>query len=327
MPFNSDAFERYRRSPNERTTLARLLLGTLIVVLAWVGTTLLTITAGAYVHATRLADSGTAVAPDMLGSFMASPAGILTALLSFSGIWLGLWIAMRWLHAEPLAALFGNSRSVSRNAFLKGLAAVLVTSLVSEVLLFALRPEIGRGPVALTSWLLFLVPILLLTFLQTSSEEMLFRAYLPRGLGKLFRSPLVWGLLPLLVFTSLHWSPATSPAMNFAGLAAIGAFALVLMILVYVTGNVGAAFGAHLGNNLFGFLLISHQQSYSAFSLFTAAPLEGPDWTSADALLIAVIGIVSSALTLVLLVHPRSFLHVRPDLGQADAEAVRPASA
>ncbi|TIW30304.1 MAG: CPBP family intramembrane metalloprotease, partial [Mesorhizobium sp.] len=30
------AFERYRRSPNAKTTLPRLLLGTAIVVLFWV---------------------------------------------------------------------------------------------------------------------------------------------------------------------------------------------------------------------------------------------------------------------------------------------------
>jgi hypothetical protein len=94
------------------------------------------------------------------------------------------------------------------------------------------------------------------------------------------------------------------------------------MVLVYVTGNLGAAFGAHLGNNLFGFLLISHQESYNAFALFTASPLEGPGWGSGDALLITAIGIVSSGLTLLLLVHPRSILRVNPDLAGTDERAI-----
>lgn len=315
VQIDRQAFERYRQSPNEKTTFPRLLLGTLIVVIAWVAATLVTVAGGAYIHALQLAKAGKGVGTDVMTSFMASPAGILTALLSFSGIWLGVWIVMRWIHREKVGALFGNSGRISRDAFVKGLVAVIITSIFAEVLLYLLRPEIGRGTISIGSWLVFLVPICLVTYIQTSSEELLFRGYLPRGLGKLFRSPIIWGLLPLLVFISLHWSPSANPAMNFAGLTAIGAFAAVLMVLVYVTGNLGAAFGAHLGNNLFGFLLISHQESYNTFALFTAAPLEGGGWGSSDAVLIAMIGIVSSALTLLLLVHPRSFLKISPDLG------------
>ena len=103
--------------------------------------------------------------------------------------------------------------------------------------------------------------------------------------------------------------------MNAAGLISIGAFAAVLMMLVYVTGNLGAAFGAHLGNNLFGFLLISHQKSLGGFALLEARSLEDASWAGLDAVLIAGIGIVSSLLTAVLLLHPRSPLRVGPDHG------------
>ncbi|TIV06007.1 MAG: CPBP family intramembrane metalloprotease, partial [Mesorhizobium sp.] len=118
-----------------------------------------------------------------------------------------------------------------------------------------------------SSWLLFLIPIVLLAFLQTSSEEMLFRGYLLRGLAYRFRSPWIWALLPGLLFTSLHWNSASTFAINACVLVSIGAFALLLTLLVYVTGNLGAGFGAHLGNNLTGFLLISHQEGYNGFAL------------------------------------------------------------
>ncbi|WP_245482785.1 CPBP family intramembrane glutamic endopeptidase [Mesorhizobium sp. M7A.F.Ca.ET.027.03.2.1] len=91
---------------------------------------------------------------------------------------------------------------------------------------------------------------------------MLFRGYLLRGLANRFTSPVIWALLPALLFTSLHWSASSSPAINACVLASIAAFALLLTLVVYATGNLGAAFGAHLGNNLTGFLLISHQDSY-----------------------------------------------------------------
>ena len=141
---------------------------------------------------------------------------------------------MRWVHREPLSALIGASRRVSRDGFLKGLAAVLITSLLSEILLYCLQPDIARGAISLSSWLLFLIPIVALTLLQTSSEEVLFRGYLLRGLAKPVRSPYVWALLPGLLFTSMHWSSTSSAAINACVLASIAAFALLLTLLVYV---------------------------------------------------------------------------------------------
>ncbi|MER9299869.1 CPBP family intramembrane metalloprotease [Mesorhizobium sp. M0621] len=311
MTIDSAAFERYRRSPNARTTLPRLLLGTAIVILFWAATTVAVLLGGIYAF---FAWQAGAAAPSGVQGFLASPLGILTALASFAGIWIGLWIAMRWVHGEKLSALLGVSRRVSRSGFLKGLIAVLITSLISEILLYLLRPEIARGPISLSSWLLFAIPIVALTWLQTSSEEVLFRGYLLRGLANRFRSPFIWALLPALLFTALHWSPSSSAAINACVLASIAAFALLQTVVVYATGNLGAALGAHLGNNLTGFLLISHQESYNSFALFNARPLEEPGWTTADAVLIAFIGIACSLLTIMLLLHPRSPLRVAAEL-------------
>ncbi|WP_027037479.1 CPBP family intramembrane glutamic endopeptidase [Mesorhizobium ciceri] len=309
MTIDPAAFERYRHSPNAKTTLPRLLLGTGIVVLFWAATTVAVLVGGTYAFFAWQAAPSSGIQ-----GFLASPLGILTALVSFAGIWIGLWVAMRWVHGEKLSALLGNSRRVSWSGFLKGLIAVLITSFISEVLLYLLQPQIARGPISLSSWLLFAIPIAALTLLQTSSEELLFRGYLLRGLASRFKSPFVWALLPALLFTSLHWSASSSPAINACVLASIAAFALLLTLVVYATGNLGAALGAHLGNNLTGFLLISHQESYNSFALFNARPLEGPGWATSDAVLIAFIGIACSLLTIVLLLHPRSPLKVAAEL-------------
>jgi hypothetical protein len=151
---------------------------------------------------------------------------------------------------------------------------------------------------------------LFLAFIQTSSEELLFRGYLLRGLAHRYRSPLVWGLFPALVFTCLHWNIGAPLAMNLCVLASIGAFAALVTVLVYVTGNLGAGMGAHFANNLAGFLLISHESALSSFALYRGKPLETIVWTPGSALLIALIGLVCCALTLLILVHPRSPLRV-----------------
>ncbi|MEI5681928.1 MULTISPECIES: CPBP family intramembrane glutamic endopeptidase [unclassified Mesorhizobium] len=301
MTLDPTAFEQYRRSAN-KTTLPRLLVGTLIITAFWFAVT---------VGVTLVAEHYLAAPTE--GSFLETSVGMLAALLTFAGIWLGVWIEMRHTHREPLSALFGYSRRISWPGFWKGLAAVLATSLLSEVLLYALQPEMTRSSLDLSSWLLLLVPAGLLIFVQTSSEEILFRGYLLRGLAHRFRSPLVWALLPGLAFVSLHWSPGTSMMVNAVGLASIGLFTVVLTLLVYKTGNLGAAMGAHLGNNLVAFLLVSHQSSFSALALFNGKPLEGDGWTPTDMVIVGGIGLVASLLTALLLLHPRSPLKVSAD--------------
>lgn len=313
MTTGPTAFERYRSSPNGKMTLLRLIPGIVVIVLVWTLSTFVVVRLGWGLVAlvpVSLRPSGYG-----MESFLASPIGVLTALVTFCGIWAGAWLVMRWIHGEPLSALFGSSHRISRSDFLKGFVAVILTSIFSEVLLYLIDPVVQRGTIDFIAWLLALVPVALLGFVQTSSEELLFRGYLPRGLASRFRSPMVWALLPTLVFTVLHWNGSSAPAMNAAALISVGVFAAVLMVLVYSTGNLGAAFGAHLGNNLFGFLLISHQANLSGFALFEARSLEGPGWAGVDAILIAGIGVASSLLTALLLLHPRSPLRASPDLG------------
>jgi membrane protease YdiL (CAAX protease family) len=303
MAIDVRAFERYRRSPNEKTTLPRLILGSAFVAFFWFGTTMAVVFLGSYA-------SGVPVQ-----QFLGTSGGLFATLATFGGIWLGIWIAMRALHKEKLRRLLGNSARLSRSGFLNGFAAVLVTSLLTELCYLAIIPDVRRGPVELGVWALYLLPILFLAFVQTSSEELLFRGYLQRGLAYRFRSPLVWAVLPTLAFTALHWNPGSVLGMNVGVAISIGAFAALLALLVYATGNLGAAMGAHLGNNIVGFLLISHDDALGGLALFRAPPLDRLAWTPIETATIAGVSVVSILLTWLLLLHPRSPLRVEPDLG------------
>jgi membrane protease YdiL (CAAX protease family) len=314
MAFDGTAFEIYRRSAGAKTTLPRLILGAVLIVLSWLAVTAIVIFSGFYLSESYDLGFGS------MGSFMNTRFGVLVSLLTFCGIWIGAWLAMRFVHREKLRALFGAARRISWSDFVKGLVAVLITSFVSEVAIYAIAPEIHRTAISWGAWLLFLAPVLLLAFVQTSAEELLFRGYLLRGLAHRYRTPLVWGLIPGLIFTCLHWNIGAPLAMNACVLASIGGFAVLVTVLVYLTGNLGAGMGAHFANNLAGFLLISHESALSSFALYRGKPLETIVWTPASALLIALIGLACCALTLFILAHPRSPLRVGDGLPRQDIE-------
>ncbi len=58
----------------------------------------------------------------------------------------------------------------------------------TELCYWFIIPDVGRGLIGIGTWALFLLPVLLLGFVQTSSEELLFRGYLQRGLAYRFSS-------------------------------------------------------------------------------------------------------------------------------------------
>lgn len=309
-----EAFERWLRSAEPRPTLPRLLLGTLLVGLCWVAFTFAVMAAGAFLYMlwTR-PDPAMVDFNGFLAGFLVTPGGVLTLLATFSGIWVGLALAMRWCHREPLAALFGLSRRIHWDSFGKAFVAILVAGIPTEIVLYAMQPEIVRGPAALSLWLLLFLPLLFLVFVQTSAEELLFRSYFPRMLGSRFRSALVWAVLPGLLFTSMHFDAASPPIVNLATILMIALFTVTVTVLVWQTGNLGAAMGAHLGNNFAGIGLIAHENSLSSLALFHGLKLEDLDWTPAMAARLIAMTAFGCALTLLILLHPRSPLRVKGD--------------
>jgi hypothetical protein len=111
--------------------------------------------------------------------------------------------------------------------------------------------------------------------------------------------------------------------MSAVLLLTIGAFAAVATILVYATGNLGAAIGVHLGLNVFGILIVSHSSWLDGAALFVGRPLEDPGWTAAEAAGLVLIGLATLALMLWLLLAGRSPLKLPadPDAGRASEPA------
>lgn len=308
---NSTCFERYREPVAARGAIPRLVAGTLLIGATWLVVTLLVMASAFFLQVSFGESDLTFRDVSPLDSFVGTRLGFFAALLTFGGIWAGIWLVMRILHREPLFRLLGVDRKLSTADFCKGFAAVLLTSLLAELAMYLLSPGLGRNPIPTAEWLLFALPVTLAAFVQTSSEELLFRGYLLRGLARRYRSPMVWAVFPTLAFTLLHWNTAAPLMMNLAVMASIGAFAAMLALLVYVTGNLGAAMGAHLANNLTGFLFISHDDAFNSFALFKAAPLQSFTSTPAGAILIVTVSLVSVALSVLLLLPSASPLRLR----------------
>lgn len=260
------AFERYVASGGRRTGFWRVLLGIALIGAFWVAGTMAVIFVWGALNVARY---GPDEARDRVGEIAAGgdPETVAVMLLTFLGMWLGVFLAVRLLHAQPFSTLFAPDGGVRGSDLLKGL-------LVSAVFVGATVP-VGMAiadPTATTlpagQWLAFAAALLALVFVQATAEELVFRGYLLQQLALRSRNPLVWAVIPSALFGALHWANAPTGEVAAYYVAATFLIGLALAALVRRTGNLWAAIGVHVGFNVFGLTIVGSEGVLSGAQLF-----------------------------------------------------------
>jgi membrane protease YdiL (CAAX protease family) len=119
---------------------------------------------------------------------------------------------------------------------------------------------------------------LLLLFVQTGAEEILFRGYLQQQLAARFAARWVWFGLPAVIFTLLHVNPEYGTATTLLILGfGILPFALFAADLAEQTGSLGAPMGLHFANNFMALFVVSYEPDISGMALYVStSPIEDP---------------------------------------------------
>lgn len=183
----------------------------------------------------------------------------------------GLALAVIWLHRRSLLSLitpyarFDWRRVLTGAAVWAGLAAVC--SLVEA----ALFP--GRYTLTFNPHMFFVSAALalLLTPLQTTTEELLFRGYLMQALGRVIRNPWLLIVLSAAIFTLPH---AGNPEVGSSPWLVLPQYFIIGALMAVVTlkdGRLELAIGIHAANNLFTGIVANVEPSVlSTSAIFTS---------------------------------------------------------
>ena len=125
-----------------------------------------------------------------------------------------------------------------------------------------------RTDLSIGTWLIWLLPIGVLVFLQAVGEELIFRGYLLQQLARLSRNPLVWAVLPSLTFGLAHLAnaPVAQGGLYYVAVTAISGVALA--VLVWRSGCIWPAAGLHFGINITAITVIGSEGLLSGAQLF-----------------------------------------------------------
>jgi uncharacterized protein len=244
------AFDRFVAPARKRPQLWRLVAGLVLAVAIYVLWTVAVIV-GAWFLFGRETD------PLLWAQMLVEadrPDGTLILLATFLGMALGPMVAARLLHGRRAGTLFGpRVRTLRDFAVAAGIVfAVLGTALV----LWAFEYDAVVN-LPLSTWAMVLPLTLLGLLVQTGAEEVLFRGYMQSQLAARFRSPLVWLVLPSLLFGIVHFDAVTAGDNVWMVVGSASVFGLIAADLTARTGSIGAAWGFHFANNVMAIAIIS----------------------------------------------------------------------
>ena len=205
-----------------------------------------------------------------------NPLALAVLLLTFTPVWIGLAVVLPLMHRRTPLALFGPSYQVNWKHFWVAAKVVMILAFAFELLfqvpafLFSLPLYKAHMLLDLPQWALWLLPMLLLLFVQIGAEELLFRGYLLQMIRA--RGGGFWLAigLPSLAFGLLHYEPNTFGQNAFLVVAATTILGILLCKVTLRTGNLGAALGVHFANNLTVMFLLGMDGHMNGMALFSA---------------------------------------------------------
>ncbi len=196
-----------------------------------------------------------------------SPADTMGFLLTFLFMIAGTLTAAILLHGRGLLSLLGPLPYFARDG-LRAMAALIalyaVVTLLPPYVMEDLTPNLE-----VSAWLILLPISLTLVLIQVSAEEIFFRGYLQSQLAARFASPVIWIVLPSVLFGALHYSSADYGDAAWLVALWATAFGIFAADLTARTGTLGPAIALHFVNNVSALLFMSLDGPLSGLALYT----------------------------------------------------------
>ncbi len=200
----------------------------------------------------------------------------LAVSASFPFIWLGVWLAVRFLHQRAFRTIITPAPKISWTRLAQGFGVWFGLIALVQIAEFVMYPARAQYTFNLEKWIFFLPFVLILTPIQTSAEELLFRGYWLQGVGRLTQNVIILCVVNGMLFALPHMlNPEVTGNPNDAALLFLNYFATgaALAFFTLHDNRLELALGAHAANNLFAGLVVNYQDSSLTTPAFFTNPV------------------------------------------------------
>lgn len=239
----------------------RYLLGIVVIIIFWqiIGAVPLT---ALFVWVTEDGDPGTNVdlstlqfeGIDTLWPYLAINFTLLAMLV-------GVLLTVRLVHGRPILSLITPHERINWRRIAQGFGVyfVLIAAVTFGEALF--KPDEYQFTFDWRQFLIFLPIAILVTPLQATAEELLFRGYLMQGMGLLARHAAVPVVGSAVLFMAAHLA---NPEVGEHAYLIPLLYLLLGLFLAFITvksNSLELAIGVHAANNLFTVLIMNYVNS------------------------------------------------------------------
>ena len=193
--------------------------------------------------------------------------GFLVVMAGFPLFLAGVLIAVVGIHRRhPRTLITARERIRWRRVGHGFVAGFVPWVLVGGLGQYLLYPDTFSFTSDLATFALFVPLALVLTAIQTTTEELFFRGYIVQGASLVWANRVFLALVSATVFTLPHITNPESQEGGWLGLF-IGIFVgtgLLYAVVSLIDGTTELAIGAHFANNIAYFLLFNWSGSFFA---------------------------------------------------------------
>ncbi len=223
-------------------------------------------------------DPNTEFNPDTLQFAGVDPIiSYLVLSFSFVALLAGLYIAVRYIHQRAFLSLINPLERINWLRLLQGFAVYMGLMVILSIVSYVSDPSNYNYTFDAKQFLIFLPLALILTPIQASTEELLFRGYLMQAFGLFSQNKWLAAIVSGILFMLPHlWNPEAKldPVIMPFTYFWLGFF---LAIITLQDDALELAMGAHSANNLYTFLFSNYEgsavQSPSVFTETSIDPL------------------------------------------------------
>lgn len=193
---------------------------------------------------------------------LGSQATLMAFLASFIPIWLATGAVTRVLFGFSLPHLYGRSGKIRWSDFRVAFVYIFVFVLLLELLVFAVTWIAGAAlytrndAVPILDWLIYLLPFLVLIFVQIGAEELFFRGYLLRLIYSRKASLFSAVYLPSFLFGLAHLDPINYGFNSVFYVLNTTVTGVILCLITLWRGNIAMTLGIHFAVNISAILII-----------------------------------------------------------------------
>lgn len=195
--------------------------------------------------------------PNALGSIP----NFLILNVSFILFFAGVWLAVVLIHRRPFRTVATGSSSIDWRRIWRGFILWLILAASASLLEFILWPETFSIQFEPVTFIVFAILALIMTPIQTTSEEIFFRGYLVQAGSLISQNTIFLALFSGVLFTLPHIG---NPEVSSNTAVVLLSYFVLGVFLTWISikdGSIELAIGLHAANNLFAGLVITFPQS------------------------------------------------------------------